>query len=115
MSTASDRSSGRFFERVEVERQALMLLNERAALTSTNRLHGISPAAVSAWEQEQNHVRLDEQVAKAIAELWSAMGRFADQSRAVFDARLVEDNELQEALDNLASALNRWEPRSRLR
>lgn len=103
MSENSHSRFGSFFDRVQVERAALKIVN--ANCLTVIRLHGLTEAAINSWLTEaavcaEGRIHDIEAIASILKRLSCRIDALADQSKVVFSNErfpiLVSDEILQE-------------------
>jgi hypothetical protein len=87
MSSNDSKRFGTFFDRVQVERSALRLVNIQT--WKAPKLHGLTTAAIDAWiasahAVDVNHFQQFEAIAKLLRRISARVDALADQSRTVF-------------------------------
>lgn len=97
---------GSFFKRVETERAALKIVN--GAFPGC-KLHGLSGAAIKAWNEQNSIVRSNcaEEVSKILRTLSARIDSLADQSRVVFSGELFDLLASQQLLVELENVCRR--------
>lgn len=107
--TNNDQSRfGSFFNRVEVERTALRIVN--AGLPEALRLHGLTKSAIDGWKNSiQNHrsrhIKNLDTVFLILSRLSARIDALADQSRVVFSGESTPLLPTDELLLELKSSL----------
>jgi len=102
MSRIEDGGRSTFFRRVEIEREALRAVNAR--FPHRQRLQGVSPGAIATWMKVDAARPVPSRLVDRLLELSALLGRFADQSRTVFDGGPVSNKEIEAALREIAIA-----------
>jgi hypothetical protein len=87
MLNSESKRFGTFFDRVQVERSALRLVNKRS--WKAPDLHGLTSAAIDAWINEAyavdaSRINQFEAIAQLLRRISARVEALADQSRTVF-------------------------------
>jgi len=107
MNENSTNRFGSFFDRVQIERAALKIINAR--FSDANKLHGLTEATIHSWitvvkNLDVGAIERIEVIGSILRRLSARIDALADQSRTVFSNEHFPTLHSEEILNELASA-----------